>query len=621
MDNQTPPNALPIMAPAGQPDFAQNILKPVQVSDDVKANAWDIFHGSDGADFETRLAALPLPQDVKATLWDAKNDTLRFSSANPQLAGIGAAKPNVQVQPMFSGLPTGAGSNMQATPAENTPAGHQAAVTQREDTSNLGTIGNAVAQTGIGFAKSGGQTIENTVGKLIPGQAPATAELESNNGWQMTGSALEKMAEYWTGSEALEGLSYTERVQKLMGTMKLLENSPKLRAAAVAGMKASGISFGQELGHGATLGQAATTGAISGGLVGGLTLGANALSAKWLKTGLDQVIEKNKVNPQFGLNAMFDTFKSGLDEAATSNPDKADEFRQLKTLFDNPIGGERLGKINREFVAGQLSSSLKPVSESLKALAGKFGVSTASGFVSALLTDLALRYTPMDASLRHTIDTTMGLTAFAGMGGLKGISPMEVYTNPAAVALRGHLASYLIDNPPLVQAAKSSIAAVISQVASHVSHNYVYNEDTHQAKQTPPAATPVSPVTPVTPAPEDTRLQDLYSGPAGIRRLTNANIALEGNSEVARRNNNPANLIWANQKNAVEGEGGFAKFRTPDEGYNAAIADITRKYEEHPDWTVRQFTHAWSGAQYKGNSAASEAIRNKALLAPLTASE
>ena len=66
--------------PLPHEDPAADILMPLAAPKAVKAAAWDVFHTApDQKSFESRLKALPLPQDVKATLWDRAKATGRFT--------------------------------------------------------------------------------------------------------------------------------------------------------------------------------------------------------------------------------------------------------------------------------------------------------------------------------------------------------------------------------------------------------------------------------------------------------------------------------------------------------------------------------------------------------------
>lgn len=54
------------------PDL-QNYLQKLNVPDEVKADAWDAYHGAkDQGDFETRFKGLNLPDNAKADLWDMR---------------------------------------------------------------------------------------------------------------------------------------------------------------------------------------------------------------------------------------------------------------------------------------------------------------------------------------------------------------------------------------------------------------------------------------------------------------------------------------------------------------------------------------------------------------------
>lgn len=52
-----------------------------------------------------------------------------------------------------------------------------------------------------------------------------------------------------------------------------------------------------------------------------------------------------------------------------------------------------------------------------------------------------------------------------------------------------------------------------------------------------------------------------------------------GQPQLAARNNNPGNLMFAGQQGATVGDGGFAKFNSPEEGYAALTQQIQRDQE------------------------------------------
>src|SRR5690349_17382808 len=61
-------------------DFAQQVLAPVQVDNDTKAQAWEAYHNSASlSEFQQKISDLNLPQSAKADLWEGAN--MRFNGA------------------------------------------------------------------------------------------------------------------------------------------------------------------------------------------------------------------------------------------------------------------------------------------------------------------------------------------------------------------------------------------------------------------------------------------------------------------------------------------------------------------------------------------------------------
>jgi hypothetical protein len=73
----------PQVAEQPDTDLAQTVLDSHAISKDQKAAGWDAFHG-DG-DFEGNLKKANIPSNVKADLWDAKNDPEGLKKRNPAL--------------------------------------------------------------------------------------------------------------------------------------------------------------------------------------------------------------------------------------------------------------------------------------------------------------------------------------------------------------------------------------------------------------------------------------------------------------------------------------------------------------------------------------------------------
>jgi hypothetical protein len=367
-------------------------------------------------------------------------DAQRTALKRPDLLAppSGATNSKYEVRPV---MPSGerAGS-LQATPDEATPAGHAAAITQREDTSNLGTVGNAVAQTGIGIAKGAGDKIEGTVGKLIPGEAPTSKELESTNGYQTTGKVLEGMAEFATGDEALKGLSEVERVRKLLPTMKLLEESPKLQQALSTAMRSGVVSATQDLTHGASLKEAAESGLTTGVLTGGIS-GLNSVvdtNTKWLQKGLDTLAARQDIDPNV--------------------------FKMANALLSAPEANVNASK---ELAAGLLTPKVvldsegKSVAKAMVPLAASVGWKLTKGIGSVLLIDRTLDAMGVSNEARHIVDAAVGTGAL-----LHHSSKMAaILGSPEANELRGKIAAFVIRHPAVMDAAKVAIKGIISQAS------------------------------------------------------------------------------------------------------------------------------------------------------------
>lgn len=94
---------------------------------------------------------------------------------------------------------------------------------------------------------------------------------------------------------------------------------------------------------------------------------------------------------------------------------------------------------------------------------------------------------------------------------------------------------------------------------------------------------------------------------------------------LANRNNNPGNLRFIGQQGASQGEGGFAKFNSPEEGYAALLNDVEAKLTGKsrsglkPTDTLVDFTKVYAPASDNnapGSYAA--AVANKLGISPAT---
>ncbi len=358
-----------------------------------------------------------------------------------------------------------------------------------------GPVVTAGAHAMIGVVKGAAETahtagylanaVPNALGAPIPGLPQSNAVpdfLKTHGFWEGLGAVGETAAEWLYGEgeikAGIKGLASADDLGKIAKFAKTLEESPRLYGA----IRSSLLGGTQAYAHGATLGQAATTGAITGGLVGGLTLGANAtdIGVNWMKQGLNQLIENNKA----------------------SNPVAASTFKEFKTLLDSTLGGKRLEDINKEIVGGILKGSqnnpaINAIGNSLWDVTKKFGTSAVKGLVSAYVTDLALSHTSIDPTLRHYIDATIGIGAY-----LKGPTAAQVFNSPEAIEFRSQLAGFVYRNPELLQSIKSGVASVLAQSTAGVvksAQPQQQPQPTHQYNDTNHTAEPMEPEFPIAP--------------------------------------------------------------------------------------------------------------------------
>ncbi|MGL4756298.1 MAG: hypothetical protein ACRCXB_28425 [Aeromonadaceae bacterium] len=90
---------------------------------------------------------------------------------------------------------------------------------------------------------------------------------------------------------------------------------------------------------------------------------------------------------------------------------------------------------------------------------------------------------------------------------------------------------------------------------------------------------------------EDEELKKLQGANAG--GPTTAGSGVGGGNTLARRNNNPGNIKFVGQKGAVMGEGGFAKFATPEAGIAAMQAQL-KLYQGRGINTISKIVSTWA---------------------------
>jgi len=86
-------------------DAAQTILAPIQADNSVKAQAWQAFKDSkDENDFAQRIGSLNLPQETKASLWEAKKGGGTSGPAQTNFAASLPSNMSISATPPASGL-------------------------------------------------------------------------------------------------------------------------------------------------------------------------------------------------------------------------------------------------------------------------------------------------------------------------------------------------------------------------------------------------------------------------------------------------------------------------------------------------------------------------------------
>jgi hypothetical protein len=93
----------------------------------------------------------------------------------------------------------------------------------------------------------------------------------------VAGSTIENILEFSAGDELLKGLTWSEKLAKLAPIAKLMEKSPYLAKAIDTAIRSGVVGTSQAGAHGADVGQAATTGAVTGAAGGLLEGGMGAV--------------------------------------------------------------------------------------------------------------------------------------------------------------------------------------------------------------------------------------------------------------------------------------------------------------------------------------------------------
>lgn len=189
---------------------------------------------------------------------------------------IGGAPPQ-QAQGLPPGAyitPLGQQSDLDTPDTQQQPAQPQSAM------SGITNFMNDV-YTGVthGIAKTA-QGISHLTGAPEIPQAAASAAEPNANPEQGGGEMMENMLEFLMGDEALKGLSYADKLKKVVPILKATEGNGTLAKALTTAMRTGTVSAGQAAVKGGSPSDIATQGLV-GGVVGGATEGlAGKLTGK-----------------------------------------------------------------------------------------------------------------------------------------------------------------------------------------------------------------------------------------------------------------------------------------------------------------------------------------------------
>lgn len=156
----------------------------------------------------------------------------------------------------------------------------------------------------------GGEAIHKGLGEaVVPSEGLSRFEhgTETQSPQEATGEAMETIAEFALGDEALKTMTLPQKLSKVAPLLKALEKSPKMVKTLAEAIRQGGVAGVQGLAHGEEAGTAAEQGVLTTGgtlAFGGLSRGASALLKRYGSTlekigGVDTVIpaEARNVKP------------------------------------------------------------------------------------------------------------------------------------------------------------------------------------------------------------------------------------------------------------------------------------------------------------------------------------
>jgi hypothetical protein len=197
------------------------------------------------------------------------------------------------------GASVGTGAAPASQQPQPVPAPSQGLPEQVLDT--MGSVGGVTGRV-AGILRGGAETLSGTGellekipgASLIPGEERRQKFLKrvadigagGETPEEQTGKLMEGFAEYALGNEALKGLSYTEKMQKVLPFLKTLESDPVLAKAIK-----TGLTTGVEQGTLSGTQTAAKTGDVTSGIASGIIGGGTAGLMEGAASAAPQIIK------------------------------------------------------------------------------------------------------------------------------------------------------------------------------------------------------------------------------------------------------------------------------------------------------------------------------------------
>jgi hypothetical protein len=222
-----------------------------------------------------------------------------------------------------------------------------------------------------------GSKVLNAAGVSVP-QVPLQSPdyLQAHGAQESIGKVGEGVLEFFLGDEALKGLSLTDKLTQATKLTDMLEKYPSIAKALHIGtsaMRMATAGTAQAMAHGAPIGEAAKSGAVTG-LAGGAIEGAQAVRSA---AGVSPLLKASARTAELGTGAGFAAM--GAKEALT--PQQPGETEQQAT--ERRVGGAIQGTLGAKGLADTASEIPGAVKKAQRAT-GTGGLNPAESLEKAL---------------------------------------------------------------------------------------------------------------------------------------------------------------------------------------------------------------------------------------------